>query len=564
MFKKWILFLLLFIIVLSLVYLLCHWYQKQNEQSDEEVINHPTIPEKDEELQEINDILENAEYGKIKNTEIIVGVTEYEEVTDILGEPDRIEGTEAGIFALYPNQDITIGYQRGIAYDLRSYDKEIQRIHYQRILEELGEPDDIKYYQDHEFNQIILIYNVNDDYQLKWILDKPDNEKPNPLVHHISIVATHLNLDERLSLSVSQILDEMSLEEKIGQLIFAGVEGTSRSEKNDQLIKNLKVGGIILNKKNLDNPSQTVLLINRFKALNDKNPIPLFFGIDQEGGRISKLPGGLTDIPTNMEIGQVNNQNFSFEIGQVLGKMVKVYGFNVNFAPVLDVNSNPNNPVIGDRSFGNNPYLVADLGIQTMKGLMKEKIIPTIKHFPGHGDTSVDSHLELPRVDKTLSQLKNLELIPFKRAIQSGAEMVMVAHLLLPEIDPNLPSSLSEKIVSDLLRKDLGFNGVVITDDLTMKAISGNFTIGAAAVKSIKAGTDMVMVAHKYENILEVFSALKEAVLRGELSEERINESVQRILELKKKYEISDDLIATVKTEELNHEIEAVLYKYLQ
>jgi len=314
----------------------------------------------------------------------------------------------------------------------------------------------------------------------------------------------------------------------------------------------------------MNNPSQTVLLINRFKALNDQNPIPLFFGIDQEGGRISKLPGNLTDIPTNMEIGQVNNQNFSFEIGQVLGKMVKAYGFNVNFAPVLDVNSNPNNPVIGDRSFGNNPYLVADLGIQTMKGLMKEKIIPTIKHFPGHGDTSVDSHLELPRVDKTLTQLESLELIPFKRAIESGAEMVMVAHLLLPKIDPNLPSSLSEKIISDLLRKDLGFNGVIITDDLTMKAISENFTIGAAAVESIKAGTDIVLVTHKYENISKVFSALKEAVLRGELSEERINESVQRILELKKKYEISDDLVVTVNTEKLNQEMEAVLFKYLQ
>lgn len=269
---------------------------------------------------------------------------------------------------------------------------------------------------------MILIYNVNDDYQLRWILDKPDNEEPNPLVHHISIVATHLRLDEDLSLSVSQILDEMSLEEKIGQLIFAGVEGTSRSEENDQLITNLKVGGIILNKKNMNNPSQTVLLINRFKALNDQNPIPLFFGIDQEGGRISKLPGNLTDIPTNMEIGQVNNPSFSFEIDQVLGKMVKAYGFNVNFAPVLDVNSNPNNPVIGDRSFVSNPYLVADLGIQTMKGLMKEKIIPTIKHFPGHGDTSVDSHLELPRVDKTLTQLESLELIPFKRAIESGGD----------------------------------------------------------------------------------------------------------------------------------------------
>lgn len=200
MFKKWMFFLLLLIIVLSLVYLFWHLHQKQKEQRNEEVINQPTLPEEDKELEEIKEILDNAENGKIKNTAIIAGVTEFEEVTDLLGEPDRIEGTEVGIFALYLDQDITIGYQRGIAYDLRSYDKEIQTIHYERILEELGKPDDIKYYQDQEFNQMILIYNVNDDYQLRWILDKPDNEEPNPLVHHISIVATHLRLDEDLSL----------------------------------------------------------------------------------------------------------------------------------------------------------------------------------------------------------------------------------------------------------------------------------------------------------------------------------------------------------------------------
>ncbi len=269
-------------------------------------------------------------------------------------------------------------------------------------------------------------------------------------------------------------------------------------------------------------------------------------------------------MPSNGEIGQVKNLSFSFEIGRVLGKLVKAYGFNVNFAPVLDVNSNPNNPVIGNRSFGSEPNIVAELGIQTMKGLEAEKIIPTIKHFPGHGDTESDSHLELPTVNKTLEELEYLELVPFKRAIEAGADMVMVAHLLLPHLDAENPSSLSEKMIAGLLCNQLGFDGVVITDDLTMKAITNHYGIGQAALLSVKAGSDIVMVAHNYDDLVEVFSTLKQAVLHGEISEARINESVERILKLKEKYEVTDTIVENVDINALNNEIEDVLKKYMK
>src|SRR5690606_22430849 len=265
--------------------------------------------------------------------------------------------------------------------------------------------------------------------------------------------------------------------------------------EEEKLIHQYKVGGIIVNKKNITSPSQMVAYMNSLKEEN-KNNVPLFFGIDQEGGRIAKLPGDLRAIPSHFEIGKQNDPSFAFEIGTVLGKLVSSFGFNVNFAPVLDINSNPENPVIGDRSFGINPDVVSKLGIQMMKGIQGENIIPAIKHFPGHGDTSVDSHVELPVVQKTMAELEQMELIPFKQAIAEGADMVMIAHILLPSIDPKFPSSMSEAIITDLLREKIGFDGVVITDDMTMEAITNSFDIGKASVMSVKAGADIVMVAH--------------------------------------------------------------------
>jgi beta-N-acetylhexosaminidase len=216
------------------------------------------------------------------------------------------------------------------------------------------------------------------------------------------------------------------------------------------------------------------------------------------------------------------------------------------------VNSNPNNPVIADRSFGNNPDIVSSLGIQTMKGIQSQRIISVEKHFPGHGDTSVDSHFELPVVNKTRAELEKIELIPFKQAIANGADVVMVGHIMLPKIDPKNPSTMSEKIIQGILRKDLKFNGVVITDDMTMKAIINNFEIGQAAVQSVKAGSDIIMVAHDYDKIVTVIKALKAAVESGEISEERIDESVNRILELKKNYNVQNELIKSVDVDELN------------
>lgn len=362
--------------------------------------------------------------------------------------------------------------------------------------------------------------------------------------------------------SISEIVSGMTLNEKIGQMILAGITGTTMDTNTRNLITQYNVGGIIFYKNNLVNPWQAVQLVNQIKAVNATN-LPLLLSVDEEGGRITRLPGGLVNLPSNQQIGVVNNQKFSYKVGAILGEELKSFGLNMDFAPVLDINSNPNNPVIGDRSFGDNAKLVSRLGIQTMKGIQSQNIIATIKHFPGHGDTSVDSHLELPIVNKSLKELKELELIPFERAIKKGADVVMVAHILLPQLDPQNPASMSKTVMSDILRNQLDFEGVIITDDMTMRAITDHFDIGRAAVESVKSGSDIILVGHHYKNVVETISSLKSAVQKGEISEQRINESVARIIALKRKYGINNSKVGSVNIEDINQSITTLLNEYL-
>ncbi|MBN8192115.1 beta-N-acetylhexosaminidase [Bacillus sp. NTK074B] len=354
------------------------------------------------------------------------------------------------------------------------------------------------------------------------------------------------------------LISDMTLDEKIGQMLVAGVNGTQMDEPTKNLIQKHKVGGFIFFTDHLQEPDQTIQFLNDMKEANKENPLPLLLSVDQEGGNVTRLPGGLSDFPTNQKIGETNNPDVSYEVGTLLGKELKEFGFNLNFAPVLDVNSNPDNPIIGDRSFSPDPDIVSELGVQTMKGIQSENILSSIKHFPGHGDTSVDSHLALPVVNKSLQELESMELVPFKRAINDGADLIMVAHILLPKFDDTYPSSLSKAIVTGLLRKKLNYHGVVITDDMTMKAITDNYGMGEAAVQTVKAGSDLVLIAHDARKAEAAIVALKSAVKKGEISEERIDESVKRIIQLKQTYHLEDTQIDEVDLTELNQEIESV------
>lgn len=354
---------------------------------------------------------------------------------------------------------------------------------------------------------------------------------------------------------ILETISNMSLDEKIGQLVISGFYGTTLDENILKLIKENKISGVILFNRNVKDSNTLLSLNNSLKESNKNNKLPLFISVDEEGGSVTRMPKDIKRLPTNKYIGSLNNKDLSYKVGEILGEQLSYFGFNMNFAPVLDINSNPNNPVIGDRSFGNNKDIVSSLGTSTMKGIQSKNIISVVKHFPGHGDTSVDSHVNLPVVNYNINRLNSFEFVPFKTAIQNGADAVMVGHILLPKIDNKYPSSMSYEIVTNILRKDLGFNGLIVSDDMTMGAITENYSIEEAAVKSINTGVDLLLVCQKYENTENVLKALKEAVLNGTISKERLDNALYNIISIKKKYLLNKEPKSDITINTINEKI---------
>ncbi|MFH5182562.1 beta-N-acetylhexosaminidase [Paenibacillus sp. TAB 01] len=357
-------------------------------------------------------------------------------------------------------------------------------------------------------------------------------------------------------------VERMSLDEKIGQMVIAGMDGYEINPHTRELIQNDHVGGLILYKPNVKSTAQLTELVNALKQANEGSRLPLWLGVDEEGGRVTRLPDELQKTPASQVVGRTGKPEFAYGIGSLLGKELSAYGFNVDFAPVMDVNSNPNNPVIGDRSFGAEASLVSSMGVQEMKGLQSQKVLPVVKHFPGHGDTSVDSHLGLPIVQNDMERLLKLELVPFAEAFGQQADAVMVAHILLPKLDPDVPASMSKEVMTNLLRKEMGFEGVIMTDDMTMGAIEQHYTIEEAAVKSVQSGANVIMVGHDYDKAVAVIGAIRRAVDDKRIPAELIDDSVNRIYKLKQKYQVNDHPVAVPDTQALNASVKELLEAY--
>lgn len=352
---------------------------------------------------------------------------------------------------------------------------------------------------------------------------------------------TKLSLEQFNNLSIEEKVDyklkNMTLDEKIAQML---VLYYTKDTVDDSLKKTLKTnapGGFIIMSDNITTFDKTKKFIDDLKSNSE---IPLIISIDQEGGIVQRLRDlqdvSATKIPSMYYLGETKDDNLAKEVGKVMAEELRTLGINVVYAPDSDIFSNENNKVIGKRSFGTDSDTVSKMSVALAKGLEENQIIATYKHFPGHGDTDVDSHSNLPVINKSYENIKNEELIPFVNAINNDAKLIMVGHLALPEItNDNTPATLSKKVVTDILKNDLGYKGLVITDALNMGALTKNYSYEEIYTKAIDAGVDLLLMPNGSKNAINI--------IKNKINEDRINESVKKILTFKYTYLDKDNTL---------------------
>ncbi len=357
------------------------------------------------------------------------------------------------------------------------------------------------------------------------------------------------NDDETVVRTTKDVLGKMSLREKVGQLFIVRPEALAKNSNaetapatdrvDDAVISRIEeypVGGIALFSRNITSAEQLPMFIS---DLQSSSKYPLFIAVDEEGGRVARIANSdffnVASYKSMEDIGKSGDASKAEEVGRQIGLYLKELGFNLDFAPVADTNTNPQNIVIGDRSYGSDPALVACMVSAQLDGMHDSGIMGTLKHFPGHGDTKDDTHSGYVSIEKTWDELKECELVPFITALPK-ADMVMVSHITAVNVTSDkLPTSMSETMITGKLRNELGYDGVIITDAMAMGAVADNYTSAEAAVTAVKAGVDIVLMPL---NLDEAFNGVMNAVTDGEISMERLDESVMRILKLKARYKL--------------------------
>jgi beta-N-acetylhexosaminidase len=332
--------------------------------------------------------------------------------------------------------------------------------------------------------------------------------------------------------STSKKVSQLSLEDAVGQMLVVGVGGTEPDYYIEKMLRERNIGGIILHDYNMQSKEQTQAMVSELQKLSIKTSlcIPLIVAVDQEGGRVSSAPW-VTYHPPAAAVGQSGDPAQAQRIAKEIGRQLDAAGVNTDLAPVVDTGFGA---AIGNRSFGTDPHLVSEMGAAAVRGFEAAGLISTAKHFPNHGAAKVDSHTSLPVVDHDMQTVLSYDLPPFKRAVEAGVPMVMVGHLLYPAIDPERPASLSPKAIK-LLRQEVGFDGVIITDDLAMEGAKQGGTVAQAAVKAVSAGADMLIISSPQEQV-DAYAAVVRGVKQGRISQDQINDSVDRILKLKQQY----------------------------
>jgi beta-N-acetylhexosaminidase len=346
-----------------------------------------------------------------------------------------------------------------------------------------------------------------------------------------------------------------SIRRSIGQLLLGSLPATTIPVELRSLAREFQLGGVTLFGRNIEAPEQVAELSHDLQAL--ASDLPLWIAVDQEGGRVARLKAPFTEWPPMAVLGRSGDVTLALRFAAALAAELRAVGITLDYAPVLDIHTNPKNPVIGDRALADNAELVATLGRAIIRGLQDNGVAACGKHFPGHGDTSVDSHFELPVVEHPPDRIRRVEAVPFRGAIQAGVAFIMTAHVLVPSLDENKPATLSRRIVYDLLREELGFQGVILSDDLEMKALAATYSVGDAAVQAVAAGCDGVLVCRAsvedrtsdIEVQVEVLEALIHAVEDEQIPYKRVEDALTRQRRAKERFLASPVAVSGVRAD---------------
>lgn len=327
----------------------------------------------------------------------------------------------------------------------------------------------------------------------------------------------------------------MTLQEKIGQRLIGGFPGTEMTEEFIRIVKQYKIGNVILFKHNVVNRQQLKKLCEDIQTLiHRETGHSAFITIDQEGGVVTRLPDDAVNVPGGMALAATGDPENARLAAAITARELHALGVNFNFAPDTDINNNPDNPIIGSRCFGDTPQQVAEYAVAQLTGYQENNMLASAKHFPGHGDTGSDSHISLPLIDKSLNQLEQMELVPFQAMIDAGCPCIMTTHILFPQIEPKkLPATMSRTIVTGLLKEKMGFQGLVVSDCMEMDAIKKFYGTAEGAAAAAAAGVDLIIVSHTETLLEQAAIRMEKAVLDGDIPLAELDASVEKILRYK-------------------------------
>jgi len=353
----------------------------------------------------------------------------------------------------------------------------------------------------------------------------------------------------------------LSLIEKVGQMFMIGLDGYTADEIVMELIQKYKIGGFVIYENNIKSAEQLVRLINSLKAMNAGNEVPLFIAVSHEGGRVNVIPSEIRKLPAIKYISEDADKSLMYEVASLTGQILKSFGINMNFWPVLDLGGNVEGKALGDRCISTNPTIVASYGIQMINGLKDQGIIAVPKYFPGHGTTkNKKADFVIPSTGKSISRLEQADLVPFRTAIDAKVDGLMVGHINLSKLNLFAPATMSYKVVTRLLKEKYGYNGLVIADNLTNISVDIQYGIKTSSRKAIMAGCDL-MIIKDVKKVKGVLEDIAKQVRQGNIDVQAMDLRVQKILDIKEKYGLKDEEISNIEIKELNEQIETLIEK---